>query len=1070
MISVPRTMVAARTLSLAATLLMFATAGMKADEAPTLRYTIKEPGQVSLAVYDAEGRQVRTLGYGRVQQPGTYTYSWDGLDRYGMPMPPGTYTWKLLRTPGFITTYLARIGTDEYRWPKKDWGICWVGNHAGPTRAIIDGRGNMIVISCSAEAVPCILCQSLDGRQVRWWQFRRREWKTGSNALQDVTVLGNEVLGVTQTGMIQVYDLETGNPKRTFRVLPEPQGRQIFGPPLFIDGDAGALAVSFPQENKLRWFALDDGRKLRELDVPAPGDIAAAPDGSLYLISNKQVLRRPKDGQPERFLHDAELTGPRCLAVDTHRRELLVAEEHRVHRYDLASGKRVHSYGHTEGRGYGRFDPLRWDGILSVAADGQGGLLVVENFPRRTTRVKTGDKLELLNEWFGGQTWGECMAVDPGDPSLVVFDVGSHGQKGLGRWNEKDASWKLLGILHPPADSGLFPTTRSVANQWELRRRNGKLYLVLQGWRSSGGGPAILQLDPDAFRLLPVARAGLIASVEKSEALARALKHHKVPTGGAEEGRPAAPARRQRKQDQAQTGASEEKPAPAQARRQGRRDRGQPPVPTAFVCTDANGDHNFQPEEFQFGDLDLSAKGQLHLDPDWNLLLPGGTFSDAAGEQRKFAAWQRLVNRAAPGADAPVWRLGEVQTLKDDFNRHESIPGSPIAIYRDHAGCTYAFTRGGRGLGGDQQGERWPAGNFGMARLLKWDAQGRRLWTVGVHGVGGAPLFGNLTAHAAKSAAGIQGEGVDSSEPGRFMEPMRILGGTHDCVVVQDRGGLAVTAWTHDGLYAGFFFDRRPKDELADSIYRFASGYQEGPVLGDQCQGHLIEDQQGRVLWAPLGKNSAPLYEVHGWDGWERQEGTTELATQATSARDAGSGLIAEYFDNDNLAGKPAKTFNEGQIWFDASSKSKLAQLQARRYRLVDFDYTGKAFSARWTGQLEPRFTEPTLLVVEANPGSRVRLWIDGRLVIDGWDNNIEHRGESRLFRLATDRNKTPLLPLRTGNLCDLRLEYASGDLSQPDQHGQEIHPHVHLLWESLSQERRHVPAANLYPGKRTVR
>jgi hypothetical protein len=53
----------------------------------TIDYRLKSAGQVFLAVYDAEGRLVRTLLQGQKQQPGEHRTEWDGLDRNGNPMP-----------------------------------------------------------------------------------------------------------------------------------------------------------------------------------------------------------------------------------------------------------------------------------------------------------------------------------------------------------------------------------------------------------------------------------------------------------------------------------------------------------------------------------------------------------------------------------------------------------------------------------------------------------------------------------------------------------------------------------------------------------------------------------------------------------------------------------------------------------------------------------------------------------------------------------------------------------------------------------------------------------------------
>ena len=65
-------------------------------QTPGISYTLPRGGKVSLAVYDAQGRQVRTLLAGESQTAGKHTAEWDGLDRLGKAMAVGTYEWRLL--------------------------------------------------------------------------------------------------------------------------------------------------------------------------------------------------------------------------------------------------------------------------------------------------------------------------------------------------------------------------------------------------------------------------------------------------------------------------------------------------------------------------------------------------------------------------------------------------------------------------------------------------------------------------------------------------------------------------------------------------------------------------------------------------------------------------------------------------------------------------------------------------------------------------------------------------------------------------------------------------------------
>lgn len=59
-------------------------------------YEIKNPGGVSLAIYDSHGRMIKEILISKKQEPGKYEAVWDGTDKDGELVPPGTYTWKAI--------------------------------------------------------------------------------------------------------------------------------------------------------------------------------------------------------------------------------------------------------------------------------------------------------------------------------------------------------------------------------------------------------------------------------------------------------------------------------------------------------------------------------------------------------------------------------------------------------------------------------------------------------------------------------------------------------------------------------------------------------------------------------------------------------------------------------------------------------------------------------------------------------------------------------------------------------------------------------------------------------------
>jgi hypothetical protein len=118
---------------------------------------------------------------------------------------------------------------------------------------------------------------------------------------------------------------------------------------------------------------------------------------------------------------------------------------------------------------------------------------------------------------------------------------------------------------------------------------------------------------------------------------------------------------------------------------------------------------------------------------------------------------------------------------------------------------------------------------------------------------------------------------------------------------------------------------------------------------------------------------------------------------------------------------------------------------------------TRTSFSCRFTGCLEPRFSETYRFSIYTgldNSGKspqpeKVRLWIDGKPVLDCWD----------VFSEKGKKHRSTLINLEAGRKVPIKLEYATTGASV--QSGL-----LHLCWESPSQPIEHVPGGCLYPAK----
>ena len=147
----------------------------------------------------------------------------------------------------------------------------------------------------------------------------------------------------------------------------------------------------------------------------------------------------------------------------------------------------------------------------------------------------------------------------------------------------------------------------------------------------------------------------------------------------------------------------------------------------------------------------------------------------------------------------------------------------------------------------------------------------------------------------------------------------------------------------------------------------------------------------------------------------------------AAAANDTAGGLTAEYFDNPDLT-VPKVARVDPVIDFVWDTKAPDPAIQP--------DY----FSVRWSGSVEPRYSET--YTFHANASDGVRLWIDGRLVIDKWRD-----------RGITEVSGT--IALQAGRRYPLKLEYYESINRAV----------IQFAWSSASQPKEIVPQSRLAPG-----
>ncbi|RZA13021.1 MAG: glycoside hydrolase family 3 protein, partial [Lysobacteraceae bacterium] len=121
-------------------------------------------------------------------------------------------------------------------------------------------------------------------------------------------------------------------------------------------------------------------------------------------------------------------------------------------------------------------------------------------------------------------------------------------------------------------------------------------------------------------------------------------------------------------------------------------------------------------------------------------------------------------------------------------------------------------------------------------------------------------------------------------------------------------------------------------------------------------------------------------------------------------------GLRGEYFRNPELSGTPTLVRVDARVGFRWDRGSPTDNLMARGEVAGDQAVPSDAFSIRWSGQLLPPVTGRYHLEAAANDG--MRLYLDGKLLVDEWSN------ADRLRARGID------VDLVGGRAYDIRLEY----------------------------------------------
>ncbi len=780
------------------------------------------------------------------------------------------------------------------------------------------------------------------------------------------------------------------------------------------------LVLSSKSAGKVMWVSPENGVVLDEVELPGVLDVALGGEGELFALLPDRVVaidRREKVVK----VRVSGLIGPVALDVDRMTGGILVAEGGKVQQVKCfaADGTLVASRGRLGGRQLGEYEANDYGDLAGIAADGRGGYVAIERraVPRRTVHVNAQG--EVRREWFGGMDFYSQTEIDPADPTIAWIRqddthlIRARLDYARGEWYPL-STYRWTELWDPDGPGSIFShgpwlQRNPTFNRMRVLRRDltgsGTTQLLIEFTAL----PMLLVHDEAMNRLRPLAALGMLNREYWADSTTAV---DELPAAWAEAMRLAG------------ADPADERSRNAHAR---------------YAWADENGDGLIDASELRLGEVHRHASSPVQGNGGYCLGIDDDlTCWVSNGDTRQGGLCRVYRPESFTGCGAPVWPLEGTLLGPTTEGRGTSTAlvaardgGVFVVMHGNGDGTRPSFT-----YDTAVHGWSWPSVMTDGVALMRLDADGLPLW--------------RTSSKAARWP----------HPRGQLHGPWHLGGPIRDCVAVFDWLEQPCEFWTTDGLYVGGLFDGRdPHDgrdlsrpgSKPDPLYTWHGirakriggnrYFHENSLLAAddfRTGGEVALLPDGSVAFFGQGANNNPCYRITGWDGWHRQSGIITLAEAAhAGAVGEGRGLRAEIFPNVELSGEAVSRIDE-RLWFGIDKPWPAGTPESD-------------FSVRWSGFLEPRFSESYCLSIYAR--GEFTLWVGGEQV--AWAPQDYPR--DREIR----KGHSPAIHLEAGHRVPIMIEYRATMTTKaphPD-------PSFHLNWESISQPVEHVPMAYLYPS-----
>ncbi len=455
-----------------------------------LPITVDVPGEgpkkISIGLWSAEGKLVRTLCGALPVQAGKVVVSWDGLDDFFQPVPAGTYEARGLVHDGITTHFIASVNNSgQPPYQTSDGRGGWGGDY-GPPVSVCSDTQRVYMLWPNGEASTTHIATDFEGRKL--WGAN------GNNAMGQGMALclrGDTLyrLGVRGVLKMQARDglhvaFSSGQSTAALSNSWARQGIAADDHALYVTQHG--LYNKGATSNAILVLDLASGALTRTIPLEfAPFGVAPAAEGKLYVAgragSNGVVaVLDVSAGLTTPFLGGLDEPFNLCVDAAGNLYVSLQGKAMQVAKYS-PQGKRLMTYGRKGGRPeLGAYDPAGMLKPRGVSVDPAGRLWVAEDdsFPRRLSVWNTDGT--LWKEFFGAARYSPYVYGDPERPWLI--------EEGGFRW-KVDLQTGAVAPHSTVFRKGTIQKDTSERNTlmgWgQFIRRDGHTYL----YSKSNGGP-----------------------------------------------------------------------------------------------------------------------------------------------------------------------------------------------------------------------------------------------------------------------------------------------------------------------------------------------------------------------------------------------------------------------------------------------------------------------------------------------------------------------------------------------------------------------------------------------------